>query len=60
VVHGISLVADRGARILSAGICMARDHFMPLVCAMKELSIQFCAYYTHQNYQLTVDMLAAE
>ena len=60
VVHQISLVADRGARILSAGMCMAMDHFMPLVFGTKELSMQFVSYYTHQNYQLTVDMLAAE
>lgn len=60
VVHEISLVVDRGARILSAGMCMAQDHFMPLIFGTKELSIQFVSYYTHQNYQLTIDMLAAE
>ena len=60
VVHEISLVVDRGARILSAGMCMAQDHFMPIVFGTKELSMQFCSYYTHQNFQLTVDMLAAE
>ena len=60
VVHEISLIADRGARILSAGMCMAPDHFQPLVFGTKELSMQFVSYYTHQNYQLTVDMLAAE
>jgi len=60
VVHDISLIVDRGARILSAGMCMATDNFMPLVFGTKELSMQFVSYYTHQNYQLTVDMLAAE
>lgn len=60
VVHEISLVVDRGARILSAGMCMGQDHFMPIVFGTKELSMQFCSYYTHQNFQLTVDMLAAE
>lgn len=60
VVHQLSLVVDRGARILSAGMCMAADNFMPLVFGTKELSMQFISYYTHQNYQLTVDMLAAE
>jgi threonine dehydrogenase-like Zn-dependent dehydrogenase len=60
VVHNISLIVDRGARILSAGMCMAPDNFMPLVFGTKELSMQFVSYYTHQNYQLTVDMLAAE
>ena len=39
---------------------MARDNFMPIVFGAKELSMQFVSYYTHQNYQLTVDMLAAE
>ncbi len=60
VVHAISLIVDRGARILSAGMCMAQDHFMPLVFGTKELTMRFVSYYTHQNYQLTVDMLAAE
>jgi len=60
VVHEISLIVDRGARILSAGMCMATDNFMPLVFGTKELSMQFVSYYTHQNYQLTIDMLAAE
>jgi (R,R)-butanediol dehydrogenase/meso-butanediol dehydrogenase/diacetyl reductase len=60
VVHDLSLLMDRGARILSAGMCMATDHFMPLVFGTKELSLQFVSYYTHQDYQLTVDMLAAE
>lgn len=60
VVHGLSLIMDRGARILSAGMCMTPDNFMPLVFGTKELTMQFVSYYTHQNYQLTVDMLAAE
>ena len=60
VVHEISLVADRGARILTAGMCMTQDHFMPVLMGAKELSMQFVSYYTHQNYRLTVDMLAAE
>lgn len=60
VVHQLSLIVDRGARILSAGMCMAPDNFMPLVFGTKELSMQFVSYYTYQNYQLTVDMLEAE
>jgi threonine dehydrogenase-like Zn-dependent dehydrogenase len=60
VVHEISMIVDRGARILSAGMCMAADNFMPIIFGTKELSMQFVSYYTHQNYQLTVDMLAAE
>lgn len=60
VVHDISLVADRGATILSAGMCMAQDHFMPLVMGTKELSIRFVSYYRHGDFALTVDMLAAE
>lgn len=60
VIHDISLVVDRGARIVGAGMCMTADNFMPLVFGAKELSIQFVSYYTRPNYQLTVDMLAAE
>jgi (R,R)-butanediol dehydrogenase/meso-butanediol dehydrogenase/diacetyl reductase len=39
---------------------MTPDNFMPLVFGTKELTMQFVSYYTYQNYQLTVDMLAAE
>ena len=60
IVSAISLVMDRGGRIMSAGMCMAPDTFMPLVFGTKELSMHFASYYTRQNYQLTVDMLAAE
>ena len=60
IVHQISLICDRGARILSAGMCMTPDNFMPLVFGTKELTMQFVSYYTYQNYQLTIDMLAAE
>ena len=60
VVSAISMIMDRGGRIMSAGMCMTPDNFMPIVFGTKELSMHFASYYTHQNYQLTVDMLAAE
>ena len=60
VVSAISMIMTRGGRIMSAGMCMAPDNFLPIVFGTKELSMHFASYYTHQNYQLTIDMLAAE
>jgi len=60
VVSEIATVVDRGARILSAGMCMQADHFMPVLFGAKELCMQFVSYYRHQDYRLTIDMLAAE
>ncbi len=60
IVQELALIVDRGAKILSAGMCMTTDNFRPVIFGAKELTIQFVSYYTHQNYQLTVDMLAAE
>lgn len=60
MVQEIANVADRGATILSAGMCMAMDPVNPLVMGTKELTIQFVSYYRRGDFALTVDMLAAE
>lgn len=59
VVQQIAQIAPRGAKILSAGMCMAMDNYMPLVFGAKELTLQFCSYYRRQDYELTLAMLEA-
>jgi len=59
VVQSIAQIAPRGAKILSAGMCMAMDNYMPLVFGAKELTLQFCSYYRRQDYELTLAMLEA-
>lgn len=54
-----SLLAERGGKILSAGMCMQPETVMPLVCGVKELTIQFVSYYRRGDFALTVDMLGA-
>lgn len=52
-------IARRGGRILSAGMCMQPDSVMPMVLGVKELSVQFCAYYRREDFALTIDLLGA-
>jgi (R,R)-butanediol dehydrogenase/meso-butanediol dehydrogenase/diacetyl reductase len=57
VVQSIAQIAARGAKILSAGMCMAPDQYVPLVFGTKELSLVFSSYYRMQDYALTLAML---
>jgi len=52
-------LAQRGGKILSAGMCMQPDTLMPVLSGAKELTIQFVSYYRHADFALTVDMLGA-
>ena len=54
-----SRTSHRGAKILSAGTCMAMDKSMPLVFGAKELTLQSRSDYRRQDYQLTLAMLEA-
>ncbi|MEZ4333384.1 MAG: alcohol dehydrogenase catalytic domain-containing protein [Myxococcota bacterium] len=59
VVQSIAQIAARGAKILTAGMCMAPDQYVPLVFGTKELSLLFASYYRRQDYELTLAMLEA-
>lgn len=53
-------IADRFAKIVSAGVCLQPDTWMPVIPAVKQHTIQFVAYYRREDFALTVDMLGAE
>lgn len=59
VVQSIAGIMARGAKILTAGMCMAPDRYLPLVFGTKELSLVFSSYYRRQDYELTLAMLEA-
>ena len=60
MIQDCANIADRGARILSAGMCMQPDPIVPVALGVRELSLQFVSYYRKQDYQLTLDMLRDE
>jgi len=53
-------LADRGAMILCAGMCMEPDPILPVAIGAKELTIQSASFYRSGDYALTLDMLRAE
>ncbi len=54
----IAMVANHG-HVVVLGVCMEPDHIVPLVCIMKEVSIDFVLAYTHAEFQETIDALAS-
>lgn len=59
MIQECASLVKRGGRVLSAGMCMQPDSFMPLVLGVKEVAVQFCSYYRHDDFALTIDVLAA-
>jgi (R,R)-butanediol dehydrogenase/meso-butanediol dehydrogenase/diacetyl reductase len=54
------LLAPPRGRIVVVGVCMQPDTIFPLFAIVKEISLRFVVGYRKQDFQLTLDMLAAE
>lgn len=52
-------IAPKGSRILVVGVCMPRDHLLPIVGITRELSIQFVFGYTPEEFGETFRHIAA-
>jgi (R,R)-butanediol dehydrogenase/meso-butanediol dehydrogenase/diacetyl reductase len=52
-------LAPRDAKIVIAGICLQPDTIVPVSAVIKQLQLQFVAYYRRQDFALTLDMLGA-
>jgi (R,R)-butanediol dehydrogenase/meso-butanediol dehydrogenase/diacetyl reductase len=46
-------------RVVVVGVCMRRDHLMPIMAIGKELQVNYVLAYRHQDFAFTVDMIAA-
>ena len=55
----IQLCEPRGT-VLIAGVCMKPDTLIPVIAVLKELRLQFVAYYHRRNFELTLDLLGSE
>jgi (R,R)-butanediol dehydrogenase/meso-butanediol dehydrogenase/diacetyl reductase len=44
-------------RVVVAGVCMQSDILVPVLAVLKEISFHFVLGYSHQEFQLTIDML---
>lgn len=54
------LLAPPRGRIVVVGVCMQPDTLFPAFAILKEISLRFVVGYRKQDFQLTLDMLAAE
>jgi (R,R)-butanediol dehydrogenase/meso-butanediol dehydrogenase/diacetyl reductase len=54
----IGMVGNHG-QVVVIGVCMEPDLVTPLVCIMKEVSVDFVLAYTHAEFQETIDALAS-
>lgn len=59
LIQEAMMQAPRGGRIVVAGACQAPDTFMPIIGIMKEINLQFVLGYTREEFQFTIDMIAA-
>jgi (R,R)-butanediol dehydrogenase/meso-butanediol dehydrogenase/diacetyl reductase len=53
------LLAPPRGRIVVVGVCMQPDMIFPMFAIVKEISLRFVVGYRRQDFQLTLDMLAA-
>jgi (R,R)-butanediol dehydrogenase/meso-butanediol dehydrogenase/diacetyl reductase len=53
-------LAPARSRIVVVGVCMQPDTLIPGLAILKELSLRFVIAYRRQDFELTLDMLAAE
>jgi len=54
----VMLAPPRG-RIIVVGVCIQPDMIFPMFAIVKEISLRFVVGYRRQDFQLTLDMLAA-
>jgi (R,R)-butanediol dehydrogenase/meso-butanediol dehydrogenase/diacetyl reductase len=54
------LLAPPRGRIVVVGVCIQPDTIFPMFAIVKEISLRFVVGYRRQDFQLTLDMLAAE
>ena len=54
------LLAPPRGRIIVVGVCMQPDTIFPVFAIVKEINLRFVVGYRKQDFQLTLDMLAAE
>jgi len=53
------LLAPPRGRIIVVGVCLQPDTIFPMFAIVKEVSLRFVVGYRKQDFQLTLDMLAA-
>lgn len=59
MLDGAMRDAPRSARILVVGVCMETDTIWPMLGINKELTIQFALGYTPEEFQQTLEHIAA-
>ena len=57
VVDSAMQVAAVDGRVGVVGLCIAQDHYLPIVPMQKEIDLRFCMYYEQQDFIDTLDAL---
>ncbi len=55
----VQLCEPRGT-VVVAGVCMKPDTLLPITAVLKELRLQFVAFYQRRDFELTLDLLGSE
>ena len=60
LIQNVFEMAPVHCRVVIAGVCMKPDTIVPVTAMMRELRVQFVAYYRRSDFAYTLDMLRAE
>ena len=56
--NAVEMIGPRG-QIVVVGVCMENDHLVPLICIMKEVSLDFVLGYDPVDFDETIEAIAA-
>jgi (R,R)-butanediol dehydrogenase/meso-butanediol dehydrogenase/diacetyl reductase len=59
LIQNVFEMAAPRSRVVIAGVCMKPDQITPVTAMMKELRVQFVAYYRRADFAYALDMLRA-
>jgi (R,R)-butanediol dehydrogenase/meso-butanediol dehydrogenase/diacetyl reductase len=60
VIQQCAALCEPRGTVLVAGVCMRKDPWVPATAMLKELRLQFVAFYHKKDFQLTLDLLGSE
>jgi (R,R)-butanediol dehydrogenase / meso-butanediol dehydrogenase / diacetyl reductase len=56
--NAVEMIGPRG-QIVVVGVCMENDHLVPLICIMKEVSLDFVLGYDPADFDETIEAIAS-
>jgi (R,R)-butanediol dehydrogenase/meso-butanediol dehydrogenase/diacetyl reductase len=59
VIQQCTALCEARGTVLVAGVCMRPDPWVPAAAMLKELRLQFVAFYHKKDFQLALDLLGS-